>query len=192
VTSRESRLPDNLLVFGRLLRRAAIPVHTGRVLDLVDAFAYLDLAARDEVYHACRTLLVQRHDQMSVFDAAFESFWREHRRGQAASRLAPRPVGASASIVEIEDVLAPEDLIAVLEADDGYWFVGQSGTSYEAHEPLGKFLRSSAPLEPLARVSAARHSIIGIPADHRFFLSFTLAGLGNFSPFNGAMSGVPR
>lgn len=30
------------------------------------------------------------------------------------------------------------------------------------------------------------------PADHRFFLSFTLAGLGNFSPLNGAMSGVPR
>jgi LPS-assembly protein len=31
-----------------------------------------------------------------------------------------------------------------------------------------------------------------IPADHRFFLSFTLAGLGNFSPFNGALSGVPH
>jgi hypothetical protein len=31
-----------------------------------------------------------------------------------------------------------------------------------------------------------------IPADHRFFMSFTLAGLGNFSPFNGALSGVPR
>jgi len=31
-----------------------------------------------------------------------------------------------------------------------------------------------------------------LPSDHRFFLSFTLAGLGNFSPFNGAMSGVPR
>jgi lipopolysaccharide assembly outer membrane protein LptD (OstA) len=30
------------------------------------------------------------------------------------------------------------------------------------------------------------------PPDHRFFLSFTLAGLGNFSPFNGALSGVPR
>ena len=30
------------------------------------------------------------------------------------------------------------------------------------------------------------------PSDRRFFLSFTLAGLGNFSPFNGAMSGVPR
>jgi LPS-assembly protein len=31
-----------------------------------------------------------------------------------------------------------------------------------------------------------------VPSDHRFFISFTLAGLGNFSPFNGAMSGVPR
>ena len=31
-----------------------------------------------------------------------------------------------------------------------------------------------------------------VPSDHRFFLSFTLAGLGNFSPFNGAMNGVPR
>jgi LPS-assembly protein len=35
-------------------------------------------------------------------------------------------------------------------------------------------------------------SVIPIPADRRFFLSFTLAGLGNFSPFNGALDGVPR
>ena len=31
-----------------------------------------------------------------------------------------------------------------------------------------------------------------VPSDRRFFLSFTLAGLGNFSPFNGAMGDVPR
>ena len=31
-----------------------------------------------------------------------------------------------------------------------------------------------------------------VPADHRLFLSFTLAGLGNFSPFSGGLSGVPR
>jgi hypothetical protein len=31
-----------------------------------------------------------------------------------------------------------------------------------------------------------------IPPDHRFFLTFTLAGLGNFSPFNGALGSVPR
>jgi hypothetical protein len=31
-----------------------------------------------------------------------------------------------------------------------------------------------------------------VPADHRYFLSFTLAGLGNFSPFNGALGTLPR
>ena len=31
-----------------------------------------------------------------------------------------------------------------------------------------------------------------VTVDHRFFMSFTLAGLGNFSPFNGALGGVPR
>ena len=36
------------------------------------------------------------------------------------------------------------------------------------------------------------NAVSPIPADHRFFLSFTLAGLGNFSPFNGALSGAPR
>ena len=36
------------------------------------------------------------------------------------------------------------------------------------------------------------YSLSLLPSDHRFFLSFTLAGLGNFSPFNGAMGGVPR
>jgi hypothetical protein len=32
----------------------------------------------------------------------------------------------------------------------------------------------------------------GVPVDRRFFVSFTLAGLGNFSPFSGAMDDVPR
>ncbi len=75
--------------------------------------------------------------------------------------------------------LAPEDLIAVLDADDGYWFVGESGTSYEAHDPLGKFLRSSAPLEPLVRVSAARHSILGITLNRE--LSRSADGAASFS-----------
>ena len=75
--------------------------------------------------------------------------------------------------------LAPEDLIAVLSSDDGYWFVGQSGTNYEAHDPLGKFVRSSAPLQPLVRVSAAGRSIIGIPADRS--LSRSADGAASFS-----------
>ncbi len=75
--------------------------------------------------------------------------------------------------------LAPEDLIAILEGDTGYWFVGQSGTSYEARDPLGPFGRSSAPLEPLIRVSAARRSIVGIPADRS--LSRSADGAASFT-----------
>jgi hypothetical protein len=35
-------------------------------------------------------------------------------------------------------------------------------------------------------------STSGVPADSRFFMSFTLAGLGNFSPFSGALGNIPR
>ena len=35
-------------------------------------------------------------------------------------------------------------------------------------------------------------SSVAVPADNRFFLSFTLAGLGNFSPFSGALGNIPR
>jgi uncharacterized protein with von Willebrand factor type A (vWA) domain len=73
-----SRLLDNLLQFGRILRRAGVDVHAARVLDLVDALSYVDLSARDDVYHACRTLLVHRPEQIAIFDAAFAAFWRLH------------------------------------------------------------------------------------------------------------------
>lgn len=59
--------------------------------------------------------------------------------------------------------LAPEPLIAILHLDDGGWlFVGQSGTGYESREPLGPFVRTSAPVDKLARVGAAGTSVVGI------------------------------
>ena len=103
-----SRLLDNLLLFGRLLRRAGVDVHPGRVLDLVEALGHVDLSARDDVYHTCRTLLVHRQEQIALFDRAFAAFWRIHTEGTAAGPK--RRDGASASIVEIEQVLAPGDL----------------------------------------------------------------------------------
>ena len=103
-----SRLLDNLLLFGRLLRRAGVDVHPGRVLDLVEALGHVDLSARDDVYHTCRTLLVHRQDQIALFDRAFAAFWRIHTEGTAAGPK--RRDGVSASIVEIEQVLAPGDI----------------------------------------------------------------------------------
>ena len=71
----ESNLPRNLLVFGRLLRRLGIDVHTGRLVDVTEALQHVDLGSRDEVYYTCRALLVYRHEDLPVFDRAFEAFW---------------------------------------------------------------------------------------------------------------------
>jgi uncharacterized protein with von Willebrand factor type A (vWA) domain len=73
-----SNLQRNLIVFGRLLRRAGIDVHVGRMIDVTGALQHVDLSSRDEVYHTCRALLVHRHDQLAIFDRAFEVFWRQH------------------------------------------------------------------------------------------------------------------
>ena len=83
-----SGLLDNLLIFGRILRRAGVDVHPGRLLDVVEALGHVNLGARDEVYHTCRALLVHRHEQIAVFDRAFAAFWRDHTEGQARRTLA--------------------------------------------------------------------------------------------------------
>ena len=67
----------SLLAFGRVLRGAGIDVHLGRMLDVVEALGHVNLAARDEVYHTCRTLLVHGPEQIPTFDRAFDLFWRE-------------------------------------------------------------------------------------------------------------------
>ena len=67
---------DNLLAFGRVLRRAGIDVHPGRMLDVVNALPHVNVAVRDEVYHTCRALLVHGPEQIPAFDRAFDAFWR--------------------------------------------------------------------------------------------------------------------
>ena len=111
-----SRLLDNLLIFGRVLRRAGIDVHGGRLLDVIEALGHVNLGARDEVYHTCRALLVHRQEQFAIFDRAFAAFWREHREGEARSE--PRPDQSRASGVEIAVVLAPEELRAAAATDE--------------------------------------------------------------------------
>jgi uncharacterized protein with von Willebrand factor type A (vWA) domain len=104
-----SRFLDNLLHFGRLLRRAGIDVHPGRMIDVVEALGHVNLAVRDEVYHTCRALLVHRPEQLAVFDLAFDRFWRQRlaRRSRGGSLGTP----PSASL----DKLAPprgQELVA--------------------------------------------------------------------------------
>ena len=105
-----SHLLDNLLIFVRVLRRAGGDVHAGRLGELLDALGCVDLAARDEVYHACRALLVHRQDQIAIFDLAFAAFWREHHDGPRGRQARGTQSGEPrASVVERVDVPAAEN-----------------------------------------------------------------------------------
>jgi uncharacterized protein with von Willebrand factor type A (vWA) domain len=78
-----SRFVDNLLIFGRILRRAGIDVHPGRLLDLIGALRHVNIGVREEVYYTCRALLVHRHEQIPIFDRAFAAFWIQQRQSTA-------------------------------------------------------------------------------------------------------------
>jgi uncharacterized protein with von Willebrand factor type A (vWA) domain len=80
-----SNFLTNLLVFGRLLRSLGVEVHLGRLLDVTEALQHVDLASREEVYHTCRALLIHRHEQLPVFDRAFDAFWRD--RGDWGAKM---------------------------------------------------------------------------------------------------------
>ena len=91
---------ERLLEFGRTLRRLGLDVHTGRMLDVVEALASVDLARRDDVFHVCRALLVHRHEDLEAFDRAFDAFWN--------TAFQPSAGDAAAADAEKADREAPQ------------------------------------------------------------------------------------
>jgi hypothetical protein len=73
-------LLHNLILFGRLLRRLGLDVNPGRMVDLVQALSFIELGRRSDFYHATRALLLQRREDLALFDQAFDLFWRKPRR----------------------------------------------------------------------------------------------------------------
>lgn len=110
---------NNLIVFGRLLRRAGLQVDTSRVIGLVDALALIDLMSRDDVKAACRTLLIQRAEDIRTFDRVFDGFWVRRTAADAIAELGERshpgaPAGPqSADSHEATDVELSSDPVHV-------------------------------------------------------------------------------
>jgi hypothetical protein len=93
----------NLLAFGRTLRAAGLPLGSGQLMSFVSAAAEVDTRRRDDFYHAARSTLVTRPEQLPVFDAEFARFWR--RLLDAASP----PVEAYIDTSDQESVPLPND-----------------------------------------------------------------------------------
>jgi uncharacterized protein len=74
-TEATGNLLHNMVLFGRLLRALGLDVNPGRLIDLVQALAHIEIGQRDDFYHTCRSLLVHHKDDLHLFDQAFDLFW---------------------------------------------------------------------------------------------------------------------
>jgi uncharacterized protein len=80
----------NCLLFTRMLRAAGIPIGLDQVLNFASALEWIDLGAREQVYHTARSLLVSRYEHLRLFDAIFNRFWRRMTPAQRRRQTMPR------------------------------------------------------------------------------------------------------
>ncbi len=157
---------ENLVVFGRLLRRIGFDIPVGRILDLTDALTHVDLNARDEVFHTCRALLVQRHDQLAAFDNAFDAFWRDHSNPFAMQGTSVRDARTTAARASATAGLLPPDESASEDAGDDRSAEGVLQVWSEAgglaHKDFAEFS-----VEEMTRARVALGRLAWIPGERR-------------------------
>ncbi|WP_237215950.1 vWA domain-containing protein [Falsiroseomonas oryziterrae] len=101
-------LGANLIAFGRLLRRAGLPVGPSEILAGAAALECVDLGDRAQAKAALRATMVHRHEHFLLFDHAFSLFWRDPEAGRHAAAMAlldgfkeqPKPPAASRRLAE--------------------------------------------------------------------------------------------
>ena len=146
----------------------------------------------DSRYHELRTISAQRHVHVDRTACRSTVGWSKRGVHRGAARLqrlrAPlEPLHQTRSTDDVHTTRQPAS--AAIYSFNYDVLHGRRCCSSGCRRST---TRSAAASRSSTRPStSARTRRSPIPADHRFFLSFTLAGLGNFSPFNGALSGVP-
>jgi len=125
-------LLHNLLLFGRILRGLGLDVNPGRMMDLVSALDYIEIGNKADFFYAARTLLVHDHEDLEVFDEAFELFWRKpavswdlewqgfiRRRRSTKPVVTPPPLKDEPPSTNDSDS-APKETITVIEVTRTY------------------------------------------------------------------------
>jgi uncharacterized protein with von Willebrand factor type A (vWA) domain len=70
-------IADNIVHFARVLRDAGMAIGPDRVLAALAAVEVVGLQRRDDVHAALSAVMLERHEQQPLFDAAFDTFWRD-------------------------------------------------------------------------------------------------------------------
>lgn len=80
-------LAENIVHFSRILRSAGMAVGPDRVLAAIAAVEQVGLARRDDVRAALAAVMLDRHEQQLLFDAAFDAFWRDPKLLEQMMRM---------------------------------------------------------------------------------------------------------
>lgn len=85
---------SNLLLFVEALRRAGLSISLNQTIEVSQALALVNVGSRAQVFYATRSVLVNRREDLALFEVIFNLFWRtpsEARRGQPQKApVAPR------------------------------------------------------------------------------------------------------
>lgn len=71
------KLAENVMHFGRLLRRAGLPVGPGQILDAVRAVSVVNVLDRRQFYWALAAVFVKRREHLELFAEAFATYWKD-------------------------------------------------------------------------------------------------------------------
>src|SRR6056297_1373384 len=73
------RLTHNIVHFTRALRKAGLPVGTGRVIDAIRAVEAAGFTSKTDFFYTLRACLVTRPEHRAVFAQIFRLYWRDPR-----------------------------------------------------------------------------------------------------------------
>lgn len=76
VATADGRIADNIVYFGRTLRKAGMRVGPASVKDAIEAVLVAGIGSRDDFYWTLHAVLVSRHEDHAIFDEAFRLFWK--------------------------------------------------------------------------------------------------------------------
>jgi uncharacterized protein with von Willebrand factor type A (vWA) domain len=75
----DGKLAINIAHFARALRKAGVPVGTGRVVDAIRAVEAVGFGDKQDFYHTLQACFVSRPEHRAVFAQVFRLFWRDPR-----------------------------------------------------------------------------------------------------------------
>jgi uncharacterized protein with von Willebrand factor type A (vWA) domain len=97
--ARSGKLSDNITGFARALRRAGLPVDASRISLAIESAGLTGIERKDDLAAALKACLVNRQEDMVVFDQMFAAFFRDPElTRQLLSQLLPKATTPSPAV----------------------------------------------------------------------------------------------